>query len=182
MRPKIIMSRQSSEPLILLDSGVVRHFINGNRILELQQVFPGWFVMLDKVKNELCRSKSIENIVINLIRMTGMQLMQFPTEMEIIREYAILKRQFGDGESACMAVAKYQKHYIASSNLKDIKTYCDVNSIVYLTTMDILLEAIIKRVLSEEECDVFIQIVKSKGSKLPCNPIAEYRELKNRYG
>ncbi|MBK9794418.1 MAG: hypothetical protein IPP60_15320 [Sphingobacteriales bacterium] len=48
--------------------------------------------------------------------------------------------------------------------------------------MDILLEAIIKRVLSEEECDVFIQIVKSKGSKLPCNPIAEYRELKNRYG
>ncbi|MBK9794419.1 MAG: hypothetical protein IPP60_15325 [Sphingobacteriales bacterium] len=91
MRPKIIMSRQSSEPLILLDSGVVRHFINGNRILELQQVFPGWFVMLDKVKNELCRSKSIENIVINLIRMTGMQLMQFPTEMEIIREYAVLK-------------------------------------------------------------------------------------------
>ncbi len=39
MRPKIIMSRQSSEPLILLDSGVVRHFINGNRILELQQYF-----------------------------------------------------------------------------------------------------------------------------------------------
>jgi len=136
--------------------------------------------MLDKVKNELCRSKSIENIVINLIRMTGMQLMQFPTEMEIIREYAILKRQFGDGESACMAVAKYQKHYIASSNLKDISTFCNANGITYLTTMDILLHAYNTKLFSKEECDEFITNVKAKGSILPCNTLDEFITMKNK--
>lgn len=171
------MSKQSSEPLILLDSDVVRHFINGNRTLELKRVFPGRFVMLDKVKEELCRSKSIEPYVVNLIN-AGIPLIPFPNERDIIKEYAILKRVFGDGESACMAVAKFKRHFIASSNLKDIKAYCETNTIVYLTTMDILLETIAQGVLSEDECDVFIQDVKSKGSKLPCNTIAEYRALK----
>lgn len=171
------MIRQSSEPLILLDSDVVRHFINGNRILELKEIFPGRFAMLDKVKDELCRSRSIEPYVVNLIR-TGMTLIPFPNTREIIREYAMLKTKFGEGESACMAVAKFNKHFIASSNLKDIKKYCETNEIVYLTTMDILLEALKKGVLSEDECDVFIQEVKLKGSILPCNTIAEYSGLK----
>jgi hypothetical protein len=61
--------------------------------------------------------------------------------MEIIIEYAYLNREFGIGESACMAVAKHQKKFIASSNLKDISKFCDANNITYLTTMDILKQA-----------------------------------------
>ena len=172
------MSKQLSEPLILLDADVVRHFINGSRIFELQKIYPKRFVMLEKVKDELCRSKSIETIVNNFISMTSLPLMPFPKELNIVREYAILKRSFGDGESACMAVAKYQKQYVASSNLKDIKVYCEANSIVYLTTMDILCEALNKGILNETDCNKFITDVKSKGSKLPVNTIAEYKKMK----
>ena len=82
------------------------------------------------------------------------------------------------GESACMAVAKCENDIIASSNLKDIKTYCEENSITYLTTMDILMDAIEKSVLSEDECDQIIQKVKASNSKLPVNSISEYRKLK----
>ncbi len=110
--------------------------------------------------------------------MTSLPLMPFPKELNIIKEYALLKKSFGDGESACMAVAKFQKEYIASSNLKDIKAYCEVNSIVYMTTMDILLEALEKGIMSEIECNKFIIDVKAKGSKLPVNTMAEYNKMR----
>lgn len=42
-----------SEPNILLDSDVVRHFLNGNCIHKLPAI---WFVLLDKIKNELLSS------------------------------------------------------------------------------------------------------------------------------
>lgn len=172
------MSKQLSEPLILLDADVVRHFINGSRIFDLQKIYPKRFVMLEKVKDELCRSKSLETVINNFISMTSLPLMPFPKELNIIKEYALLKKSFGDGESACMAVAKFQKQYIASSNLKDIKAYCEVNSIVYMTTMDILLEALEKGIMSEIECDKFIIDVKAKGSKLPVNTMAEYYKMR----
>lgn len=172
------MSKQLSEPLILLDADVVRHFVNGNRILELQKIYPKRFVMLEKVKDELCRSKNLETIIDNFISMTSLPIMAFPKDITIVKEYAFLKKQFGDGESACMAVAKFQKQYIASSNLKDIKAYCETNQIVYLTTMDILVDALEKNILSEVDCNLFITDVKSKGSKLPVNTMAEYKRLK----
>lgn len=172
------MSKQLSEPLILLDADVVRHFINGSRIFELQQVYPKRFVMLEKVKDELCRSKGLEKIVNNFVSMTALPLIPFPMDLKIIREYAVLKKSLGDGESACLAVAKFQKQYVASSNLKDIKEYCEENSIVYLTTMDILYTALEKGILSEIECNKFINDVKAKGSKLPVNTMAEYMKMR----
>lgn len=172
------MSKQLSEPLILLDADVVRHFINGSRIFDLQKIYPKRFVMLEKVKDELCRSKSIETIVNNFIAMTALPIMPFPKDLNIVKEYALLKKSFGDGESACMAVAKFQKKYVASSNLKDIKAYCEVNSIVYLTTMDILCVALEKGILNKIQCNTFITDVKAKGSKLPVSTMDEYKKLK----
>jgi len=172
------MKKNNAAPKILLDSDVVRHFINGNQIQKLTAIYPKRFVMLDVVFNELCRSKQIEKTVTGFVKMFQVELLDFPVKKEIVVEYAKLKKTFGDGESACMAVAKFHQQYIASSNLKDIKAYCEEHSIVYLTTMDILLDAINGGILSEKECNVFIKDVKDKGSRLPCNTIAEYKKKK----
>lgn len=169
---------KSSEPNILLDSDVVRHFINGGKIHQLSSIYPKRFVMLDKVKTELCKSKSIETTVNNFLSMTKVPVMDFPKQIEIIKEYAALTKQFGEGESACMAVAKHQKQFIASSNLKDINAFCKTHGIIYLTTMDILLEAFNKKLFTKKECDEFISEVKAKGSKLPCNTIDEFIKMK----
>jgi predicted nucleic acid-binding protein len=171
---------KSSEPNILLDSDVVRHFINAGKIHQLSSIFPKRFVMLDKVKNELCRSKSIESTVNNFLTMTKVPVVPFPKEIEIIKEYALLTKQFGDGESACMAVAKYKKQFIASSNLKDISAFCKANAITYLTTMDILLHAFNTKLFSKKECDEFITNVKEKGSILPCNTLDEFVKMKKK--
>jgi hypothetical protein len=167
------MSRKS-EPNILLDADVVRHFISGKRLLHLAAIFPKRFVMLDKVKTELCRSRSLVNEVTNFLSMCKIPVVPFPSKLEIIKEYAQLTKKFGEGESACMAVARFEKEFIASSNLRDIKAYCLEHHIKYYTTMDLLVESMNKNILTEADCNQFIQDVKSKGSKLPCNTMAEY--------
>jgi hypothetical protein len=43
--------------------------------------------------------------------------------------------------------------------------------------MDLLVEAIRKKIMTEEECDLFIADVKAKGSKLPCNTMKEYLKM-----
>jgi hypothetical protein len=42
----------------------------------------------------------------------------------------------GDGESACIAYVRYSNDIIGSSNLSDVKNYCNLHSIDLLTTMD----------------------------------------------
>ncbi len=168
---------KKNEPHILLDSDVFRHFLNGNRIHQLSAIFPGRFVMLDKVKNELCRSKSLEKPVNNFLKLFQIPIISFPTRGEIIIEYAQLIKKFGEGESACMAVARFENEFIASSNLRDIRSYCEQHSIVYFTTMDLLVEAMNKEIMTEAECDQFILDVKTKGSKLPCNSMKEFAKM-----
>jgi predicted nucleic acid-binding protein len=172
------MTKKTNEPKILLDSDVVRHFLKGGKILDLPKIYPNRLVMLDVVRNELCLSTHIRNDVNKFITFCRIDIKDFSGDINIIREYARLRKQFGNGESACMAVAKYDEHYIASSNLSDIKDYCIENGITYLTTMDILLDAISVGIFSDKDCDKFISEVKQKGSKLPTNTIKEYRKIK----
>ena len=106
--------------------------------------------------------------------------MEMPRDIKIIKEYSVLKKTLGEGEAACMAVARHTNDYIASSNLKDIKKYCEQHGIIYMTTMDILLEAYTSGIMNETECDGFIKEVKDKKSKLinDIDSIAVYEKLK----
>src|SRR5690554_3323882 len=142
---------KNDAPQILLDSDVVRHFISGHQILLLPSIFPKRFVMLDKVKAELCRSKKLAPIVNNFLFSCKIDVLPFPGKREIVMEYAKLLRNFGEGESACLAVARFENKFIASSNLRDIKKYCEENAITYVTTMDLLLQAYRQGQLSEAD-------------------------------
>jgi hypothetical protein len=174
------MAKQKGEPKILLDADVVIHFIKAGYQMKLTAIFPGRLIMLDKVKQELLKRKSEALGVENFLAWCKIPVEPIPKDLEILNEYAKLKKLRGEGESACMAVAKFRKEYIASSNITDIKEYCEQHSIVYYTTMDVLEFAIINNVLTEIECDNFIREVKSKGSKLPCNTMEEYKNIKNK--
>jgi hypothetical protein len=160
------MSRKKNEPKILLDSDVVIHFIKGGQSILLPKAYPGRFVMLDKVHTELSGRHSDSLPIQNFLNWCGIPIIAMPLSKDIYKEYASLKKGMGDGEAACLAVARYQKEFVASSNLSDIRTYCEQNGIVYLTTMDILLEIYEQGLLTEAECDQFIYDVKSKNSRL----------------
>jgi len=176
------MEKNVNERRILLDSDVIIHFTRAGYQLLLPKIFPNRFVILDKVKAELEKRKKSLTQLENFIEWSKIEVVAMPNDPAIKKEYAILKdlRGRGDGEAACMAVAKHTKDYIASSNLSDIKLYCNLHGIQYLTTMDILLEAYKKGLMTEKECDTFIAEVKAKKSKLidGIDSILAYEKLK----
>lgn len=166
------------EPKILLDCDVFIHFLKGGRIYELFKIFPGRFVMLDKVKKELLKRDSNHLAVAVVFGTADIEELAMPTDQEIVKEYFALKRQMDDGEAACLSVARFRKEFVASSNITQISGYCATHHIGLYTTMDLLLEACERGVLTEGECDRFIAEVRSKNSKLPCNTLAEYKKIK----
>ena len=160
------MTKNYNLPKILLDSDVIIHFIKAGKQLLLPKIYPNQMVILDKVKSELDKRKKNLVSINNFIAYAKIEVIKIPNNLDVIKEYSILKKSKGEGEAACMAVARFSKDYIASSNLKDIKDYCQYHGIVYLTTMDILLQAYENKLMTEQECDDFIMEVKEKDSKL----------------
>ena len=172
------MNKKSDHLKILVDSDVISHFIKGERLHMLRQLYQDRLVILDVVRDELMRGpQQIRTVAENFISFHSVKVLPLPVDnVPCMREFARLLRTFGQGESACMAYARFNESIIASCNLKDIHAYCLENSIQYLTTMDILLEALEGQLLSEEEANVFIAQVKSRKSRLPVDTIKEYRK------
>jgi predicted nucleic acid-binding protein len=168
----------TGEPRILLDCDVVIHFLKGGKILELPTIFSGRFVMPEKVHNELLKRNSNALAIGVFLGLAKIPVLPMPADPDIVKEYFSLRRIMDDGESACLAVAKYRREFVASSNITQIATDCKENSIVLYTTMDLLVEATKKGVMTDVECDAFIREVRSKGSRLPDMTIAQYRQTK----
>lgn len=113
----------------------------------------------------------------NLLNFKLIEQIPFPeTNPDIRKEYLYIKKQLfkGDGESACLAVVRYSKDILASSNLKDTAQYCKMHQITYLTTLDFLCQAVKNGQLSESDCDDFIQRVLKAESRFPVRKWGEY--------
>lgn len=160
------MKTEKHEKLILVDADVIIHLFKAERLTILKELFEGRIYVLDYVLEEL---KSMAPFQLGIV--LGLKILQeikFPTQQtEVLLEYNRLKKTMGKGESACMAVCRYQKDILASSNLKDIKPYCEEHQIEYLTTMDILAIACLKKKMTAAEVDYCIYQIKSKQSRLP---------------
>lgn len=151
---------------IVLDADVIIHFSKGGLLSLLPQIFPEYeYIVLDKVYDELSSVRSQLDNQITYLK--NIKKVDFAPTIEILREYAILKTRFGDGESACMAYCRYTSNIIGSSNLRDIKNYCSTHQITYLTTLDFLYYAWYRKKLTEKDCNAFINDVRAKGSRLP---------------
>jgi len=159
---------------IVLDADVVIHFAKGGRLSQLPSIFPGYeYVLLEAVHEELL-SDIRTQIDHQIVRLKNITLLPFTPRGEMLREYAMLKSRFGKGESACMAYCLFTNNVIGSSNLRDIRAYCEEKQIVYLTTIDFLWHAWRKGLLTVDEVNTFIAEVKQKGSKLPEVDIEKY--------
>lgn len=158
---------------IVLDADVVIHFAKGGYLNLLPSIFPDYeYVLLETVYEEL---KSLRSQVDNqIMRLKNITLQPFAPRGEMLREYAMLRSRFGKGESACMAYCLFTHNVIGSSNLRDIRTYCQEKQITYLTTMDFLWYAWRKHLMTTDEVKTFISEVKQKGSKLPEVDIEKY--------
>lgn len=156
------MERSSDTKIILIDCDVISHFISNYCLEDLPLILtPHQCTILDYVYNEVAFHPVRLAFVDNLIKKGNLLFMNFPNDdINIKREFARIKQSnhlIGDGERACMAVAKFNKNIIASSNFRDVAPYCERNKIYYLGTLDILSVAVNKGIYDEKKCDDFIQ-------------------------
>jgi predicted nucleic acid-binding protein len=166
-----------AEKIILIDADVVSHFIEEGEILYLPKIFPFKIYILDKVMRELERFPKRKHEVENLINLKLLFQIPFPANQhEIVKEYYYIKEKLfkGDGESACLAMARHNKNILASNNLRDIKSYCEMHKIVYLTTMHFLCFALQKGIFDESRCDAFISVIKNKNGRLPVTKMSDF--------
>ncbi|MDD2424415.1 MAG: hypothetical protein PHP30_02715 [Bacteroidales bacterium] len=151
----------SNNKIILLDCDVISHFIVNTALNDLPVILsPHQCVVLDYVYNEVAARPMRLAFLDPLITSGVILKMNFPENVEINKEFARIKSKkpiIGDGERACMAVARFTKDVVASSNFRDVAPYCDQNNILYLGTLDILSVAVVKGIYYESKCDNFIQ-------------------------
>ncbi len=168
------------EKKIVLNGDVISHFIKGELINMLPVFYPRQLIILDIVKEEVYRRKKWKSILEPLIIFEEIEEIEFPSDITYLREYAFLisvkGHGLGRGESACMVYCRYNKNVLASSNLRDIKRYCSLHGIEYVTTMDLILDCYERNFLTTEDCDSFIEKVLNRGSKLPYKTFREYLE------
>lgn len=159
---------------IALDADVIIHFYKGEQLTLLPTILNEYdHIILSKVYEELNRAeKTCVDKMESLLR--TITIVDYLPSGEELREFALLNRTRGKGESACMAYCKFHNDVIGSSNLKDIRTYCTDNGIVYLTTFDFLYFAIKRGKMSIAEAKQFIQKVREKESILPDYDIETY--------
>jgi len=169
----------NNQVLILLDADVTIHLYKADKISLLNELFPDRLRMLDIVLSELLNNPTMRDVVENLFRFKQIKEITFPTTSNpnLFKEYISLKNTIkGPGERACLLYCKYHQHIIASSNTKDIKPYCEEHSIAYLTTLDILVIAIHRGLLTNQEANECIEkITFNNLSFLCCKTIEEHK-------
>lgn len=160
---------KKAEKIVLVDADVIAHFIVTGEILYLTKIIaPLELMLLDNVYTEATRMSKRKLHVDNWIHTSKIRVIPFPANNpDIKKEFFKIKKEnplIGDGERACMAVAKYDKNIIASSNFKDIAAYCEQHAIDYLGTLDLLVLALEKGIFDELRCDRFISEAKRKNN------------------
>ncbi len=164
---------------IVLDADVIIHFVKAGQFSLLLDIFPEYqYIILDVVYDEVTVNKATKTQIDNTLKFLSARIanVTFAPKRESRLEYARLRSTLllGKGESACMVYCRDNQDVLGSSNLKDIKEYCSQNQITYLTTLDFLYYAYIRKKMSKVEIDAFIKDVRAKGSKLPDVDIEKY--------
>lgn len=170
------------EQKVLIDADVVSHFLTASQIQILPKIFPLQFFILDIVYEELKLFKRKKKEIDNLIQFKILNVLKFPeNNREIRKEYLYLKnKEFrGAGESACMAMARFNNDIIGSSNLKDIAEYCKKYKIKFLTTLDFIFYAVEYELLTRSDADDFINKLHEANHRIP-KKVQSYSDIKPR--
>ena len=101
-----MINMSNPDKKILPDADVISHFIKGDQLNSLPQIFPNKLLILDIVKKEICNRRGWDQVIQQFIDNTDVQEVDFPHEIEFLKEYAHListgGHALGKGESACL--------------------------------------------------------------------------------
>lgn len=174
--------------VILVDADVISHFIATGHIFDLNKILsPHHLLIVDKVYKEASYHPSDDKRKADVdewLAKSKAEKINFPSaNRNIVLEFFKMKHEnpkLGDGETACMAMAKYGGETIASSNFRDVADYCKDNKIEYIGVLDILTIAKDKGYWTSEQCNQLINdAIATNQAKFPVDRIEDYKSDKD---
>ena len=171
---------------IYFDADCLSTFLWTGKETILYQLYSGRIFLSGVVRTELSRVKIsyFKNAVkrfsnsnhVNLVS-TLSETPEYNLYLEFVKESKIKdtpdKKVIGAGEAEVLALAKINGCIAASNNLRDILYYVEKYQIEYITTADILVEALKKNVISQGAGDVIWKNMR-RSSKMPCDSFTDY--------
>lgn len=164
---------------LVLDSTVLLNFIKINKIDILVKLYGGSMVIPQQVKLEVIIDSNVGPVIENLIKDKIIEeyIIDYKSTGREIKDYCYLSKRFGQGESACIAIAKNWKGTVVSDDMTATCCYCTRNRISLKGSLGIIYEAYEKKIISLEEgqaiLDDMISISKYK------SPVNKFDDIIN---
>lgn len=153
---------------------------NENLLIKL---YGGKIILPEQVYSELShpRIPHLKMMTDNLKNNGDISIENIEFDTEEYRIYYKLTRNpdkgfkvIGKGEAAAIALAKTKGGILASNNMRDIQQYVEEYGLEHITTGDILVEALDKKYITEDEGNKIWANMIAKNRKLPNNTFTEF--------
>lgn len=154
-------------PPIIIDNTAISNFGLINKFDILEKLYPKNIIIPTNVIAESIVMSSLESCVQAALKAGWMEeyTLDYKGRNELM-EYAQLRRQFGDGESAVMAIAKTWRCAVASDDMRATRKFCLKHEIEQIGSLGILFDAYDSKIVNVTEANKvltdMINIVKYK--------------------
>lgn len=173
---------------LFFDSDCISAFLWVNKQDLLDLLYPGMIVIPKPVYDELSypTTPHLKGRIDNLINNGQASLATINVNSETYTLYQKLTtspdeghKVIGPGEAASIALAKTNNGIVASNNLKDISSYICEFGLRHITTGDILIEALNKGFITEDDGNAIWASMLAKRRRLGASSFSEYISLES---
>lgn len=167
---------------LFFDTDCLSSFLWVNNTNILQELYGGVIVLPDPVYQELSNPSilHIKQRVDKLITSRDVSVKEIEEGSEEYKLYTKLvhgeegKKNIGRGEASGIALAKTYNGILASNNYKDIAPYIEKYNLKHIDTGMILVEALKKGIITEEDGNLIWSKMLKRKRRLPADSFTEY--------
>lgn len=150
----------------------------------LTKLYPGKIILPMQVYDEIKKVPPLLKRIETMKNNNQLSVQSILVETEEYKDYCALAvsppngvKIIGKGEAASIALAKKHDGILASNNLRDIMTYVEKYELKHITTGDILIEALEKNIITEDEGNTIWTNMINKRRMLPASTFTEYLKI-----
>ncbi|TGY42475.1 hypothetical protein [Clostridium perfringens] len=167
------MTRINSYPLpLIVDSTVIFNFGIIGKFCVLEKLYGKQIIIPTDVKLEISTSPVVGPLIDDKIKEGTFEeyTINYECSNREIKDYIYLKKRFGNGESACLAISKNWKCTIATDDMTAAKKYCEKNNISLIGTLGILYQAYRECIINKNEGQAILDdMINIREYKSPTN-------------
>ena len=166
-------------PDIYFDADTLITFISVNQENLLFQLLGKRVCVPNQVFNELSLDNLSSSVIEKLIKAKKIRKVSLESDEETSLYYELRfgrkgSKRIGDGETACLILAKTRSGYLASSNYADIASYVKAFGLENYSAARLLALCQEDNILTQDECSRIWRDFMARGRKMPFENYDQY--------